>query len=169
MPPGVRGRAPLVTVASGIAGRAGPVNQMLNQVLEDRGVQLVANLLPAPLGDDETGVAQHREVARNRGPARVEPIRDVAGGQRAVPQQRENVAPRLVGQCAEGSIRRAHRPPLSCMISKLANYKRGGQAARNDESLPQRDQRIDRPEPEGSKHRRRQRHQEHAGSDVNER
>src|SRR5690349_10940166 len=60
------------------AARPGPVNQMLDEVLEDRRVQLVPNLLPAAFGRDETGVLQDGEVPRDGGPAGIKAGRDVA-------------------------------------------------------------------------------------------
>src|SRR5262245_21938927 len=62
--------------------RSGPLHQMLHEVLEDGRVDLVMDLLAAPFGDDEAGVAEDREVARDGRPARVEARRDVAGGAR---------------------------------------------------------------------------------------
>jgi hypothetical protein len=50
---------------------------MLYQVLEDRGVQLVPNLLAVAFGHHETGLPKNGEVPGNRRPARVESIGDL--------------------------------------------------------------------------------------------
>jgi hypothetical protein len=42
---------------------------MLNQVLENRRVQLVSNLLAVALGHHETGFPEYGEVSRYRRPA----------------------------------------------------------------------------------------------------
>jgi len=47
---------------------------MVNQILKDRGVQLVSNLLPVPFGSHEIGIPKDREMPGNRGPARFEPL-----------------------------------------------------------------------------------------------
>src|SRR3954447_7441161 len=44
------------------AGGARPLDEVLNQVLEDRRVQLVAYFLAAALRRDKTGITQHGEM-----------------------------------------------------------------------------------------------------------
>jgi hypothetical protein len=57
---------------------------MLYQVLENRGVQLVSNLLAVAFGHHETGVSQYGEVPGDRGPARVESVCDLSRRERPV-------------------------------------------------------------------------------------
>src|SRR5690349_5868003 len=45
-----------------------PVEQMLNEILKDGGVQLVDDLLAVALGEDESRVPQRAEVTRDRRP-----------------------------------------------------------------------------------------------------
>src|SRR3954454_24205014 len=66
-------------------------HEALNDVLEHRRVQLVMNLLPLAFGDDQVGIAQDGKVARNGGPARVEPRRDFPRRSRPLAEHAENV------------------------------------------------------------------------------
>src|SRR4029079_10785124 len=102
-------------------GGPGPLNQMLDHILEHRRVQLVPDFLAVTLGGDEAGVSEHGEVPRDGGPAGMELIGDLAGCQRTVAEQPEDAAPRLVGEGAKDPVRRVHRrSPRPCMISTLA-------------------------------------------------
>ena len=77
---------------------------MLDQILEDRRVELVVDLLAAAFGDDETAGAQDGEVARDGRPARMELGGDLTGRARAGAQEFENVAAGFIGQGAEGGV-----------------------------------------------------------------
>lgn len=74
---------------------------MLHQILEHRGIQLVPDFLAVALGHHQAGIPQHGEVPRDGRPAGVERRRDFTGRQRILTQQPQDVAPRLVGECAE--------------------------------------------------------------------
>src|SRR5690348_10562014 len=55
-------------LASRWFGRPDPFEQVLHHVLEDCRIQLVDDLLPIALGEDEPRVTEHAEVARDGGP-----------------------------------------------------------------------------------------------------
>src|SRR5438093_12597010 len=69
-----------------------PFHQVLDQILEHRGVEFVVNLLAVPLGRDQIGVFKDAEVPGDGGPARVEPRRDLAGGARRRAEEPEDRA-----------------------------------------------------------------------------
>src|SRR6185503_4865504 len=99
------------------AGRLHELQQMADDVLEDRRVQLVIDLLALPLGDHEPRVTEHPEVARNGRPARMESVGDLPRGPRPRAQQVQDVAAWLVA----GTF----------MISNLANYRISRQQVRH--------------------------------------
>ena len=55
-----------------LSPRAKPLDEMFDYVLEYGRVQLINDVLPIALGEDQLGVLEHAEVARDRGPARLE-------------------------------------------------------------------------------------------------
>lgn len=108
--------------ASGASGRASPLDQMLNQVLENRGIQLVSNLLTMALGYDQASVAEHGKMPGDGRPARAEASGDISRSKGPITQQPEDVTSGLVGECAKRLIRGTHSAFCPCMISKVANY-----------------------------------------------
>src|SRR5437868_6118299 len=82
--------------------RPHPVEQMLNEVLEDGGIQLIHDLLAVALGEDEPRVTESAEVPGDGGPGGRELLGDLAGGLGSVAEQAENLASRRVGERAEG-------------------------------------------------------------------
>src|SRR3954469_1543169 len=82
--------------------RPDPVEQMLNEILEDGGVQLVHDLLAVALGKDEPRVAEGAEVTRDRRPGSGELLGDLAGRLRAIAQQPEDLTTRRVCKRAKG-------------------------------------------------------------------
>jgi hypothetical protein len=83
---------------------------MIDDILEDAGVELVDDLLSNARGEDEVGVAKHGKVSRDGGPRGVEMLRDFAGRERTVFQEAEDVTP---GGVREGLERAVH----TCIIS----------------------------------------------------
>src|SRR5438552_18902705 len=85
------------TVASGresawAAIRFHPFHQVLDQILEHRGVELVVDLLSVAFGRDQPGIFQDAEMPRNGWPTRVEPRRNLAGGARCGAEEPEYLA-----------------------------------------------------------------------------
>src|SRR5690349_5814955 len=89
-----------------------PVEQMLNEVLEDGGIQLVHDLLAVALGESESRVAERAEVTRDRCPCRGKLLGDLAGRLRPVAQQPEDLPASRVGERAKGV-----HAPIYCLIS----------------------------------------------------
>ena len=81
-----------------------PVEQMLDDFLEDSRVQLVAHVLSVALGEHEVGVAEDAEVTRDGGPGGRESIGDLARGAWSAFEELEDLASRGVGECAEDGV-----------------------------------------------------------------
>src|SRR5436189_6134859 len=81
--------------------RAHPVEQMIDEILEDGGIEFVDDLLTVTLRKNEPGIAERAEVARHGRPRRREVLGDLAGGFRSVAKEVQNLAPRRVGECPE--------------------------------------------------------------------
>src|SRR5918998_3819153 len=81
---------------------AGPLEQVLDEVVENGRVELVDDLLPVPLREDEARVAQHGQVPRDGRPRRREALGDLAGGLRAVAEQAQDLTTGGVAEGAEG-------------------------------------------------------------------
>ena len=79
-----------------------PFEQVVDEVLEDGGVELVDDLLAAALGENEAGVAECAEVAGDGGPGGWEVVGDLAGRARSVAEEAEDFAAGGVGEGAEG-------------------------------------------------------------------
>src|SRR5215510_3152582 len=106
-----------IALSSGPAARRlHPIENVLDEVVEHRGVELVDDLLTLALGAHQLGVAQLREVPRHGGPRRREVLGDLAGRARPVAQEPENLPSRRVGQCSEGVIHR------QVSVAYLAKY-----------------------------------------------
>src|SRR2546425_7210412 len=69
-----------------------PSHQMLNEIFEDRRVELVVDRLAAPLGNHQTTRSQNSQMPGNGGPARMKLIGDFAGGFRPAAQELQNRA-----------------------------------------------------------------------------
>jgi hypothetical protein len=87
--------------ASGAAAGTCPLQQVLRQILEDRRVQLVSDLLSVPFGGDEPRISKHGKMSRDGRPAGLEAVGDLSGRERPFPERSENRAPCLVGEGAE--------------------------------------------------------------------
>src|SRR5512136_2971519 len=59
-----------------------PPEQVLDEVLDDRSVELIADVLAVPGGDDEVRVAEHGEMAGDRRPGGREGVGDLPRGAR---------------------------------------------------------------------------------------
>src|SRR3982751_2944809 len=94
-------RIALASRPAALAARLDPFEEMLDEVVEYGGVELVDDLLALPLRDDQPGVAELTEVARDRRPRRREMLGDVTGRLRPVLQQAEDVPAGRVGECLE--------------------------------------------------------------------
>ena len=88
-----------------LISRAEDPEKMLNQILEDRRVQLVVNRLALALGDDEAAGAEDREVARDGGPGGLELVGDLARSARTGAEQIEDLSPRFVRERAKDRVR----------------------------------------------------------------
>ena len=82
------------------------ISSVLDQILEDRRVELVVNRLAFALCDDQAAGTKDREVPRDRGPARLKLIGDLAGRARARAEDVEDASTGVVGQRAEDRGRR---------------------------------------------------------------
>jgi len=87
----------------GPTGQGGlrPFHQVLNQILKDRRVELVVNLLSLPVGQHESSLTKDGQVAGDRWPRRLEVTGDLAGRSRAGAKQPKNVSTCLVAKRAE--------------------------------------------------------------------
>src|SRR5712692_10648568 len=88
--------------------RCHPFQQVLDQILEHRGVELVVDLLSVSFRRDQTGVFQDAEMPRDGWPARVEPRRDLAGGPRRRAEEPEDLATGRVRQGAKNGVPHLH-------------------------------------------------------------
>src|SRR4051812_27341669 len=88
------------------AGGLHPPHEVLDEVLEDRGVELVVDRLAPALGHDEAARPEHGKVARDRRPARVKLGGDLTGCPGTFAKELEDIAPRFVRQRPEGGVRR---------------------------------------------------------------
>ena len=79
-----------------------PVEEMVDEILKDRGIELVHDLLAVALGENEPGVAQCAEVPRDGRPRGGEVLSDLAGGFGSVAKEVQDLAPRRIGERAEG-------------------------------------------------------------------
>src|SRR5690349_8080817 len=98
MLPSARTRPPWAAILRG----TNPVEQMLNEILEDGGVQLVHDLLAVALGKDEARVAKRAEVARDRRPRGRKLLGDLAGRLRPIAEQPEDLPAGRVGERTKG-------------------------------------------------------------------
>src|SRR6185295_16988285 len=73
-------------------------------VEQDVAVQPVQHALALALGGHEARMLQHREVARYRRSAGAEARREVGGGERGLPEERDDLAARQRGQGGEYMI-----------------------------------------------------------------
>src|SRR5690349_4376594 len=78
-----------------------PLHDLLEDIVEHGGVELVDDLLAVALGENEPGVAEHAEVARHGRPRGWEMLCDLARGARSVAEQLEDVASGRVSDCAK--------------------------------------------------------------------
>src|SRR4030095_16983262 len=108
-----------MSLPPGFAARRHPFQNVLDEILEHRRIQLVDDLLPVALRENEPGVAEHAQVARDRRPRRREVIGDVAGRARTIAQETQYLAARRIGQGTEGSI---HDEMCCCLLSQLRKY-----------------------------------------------
>src|SRR5687768_108863 len=63
--------------------------------------QAVEHALAMALAGDQTRALEHREMARHRGPAHTEALREVGGGQRRLGEERDDLTPRQRAQRVE--------------------------------------------------------------------
>src|SRR3954471_4355857 len=82
----------------------GPLEQVIDHVLEHGCVELVDDLLAVALRENQLGVPQDREMARDRRPSGRKFLGDLPGGLRALPEELEDVATSRVGQCLERGL-----------------------------------------------------------------
>jgi hypothetical protein len=87
----------------GPAGQGGlrPFHEVLNQILKDRRVELVVNLLPLSVGQHEPSLTKNGKVAGDRWPRGIEVTGNLARRSRAGAKQPKNVSTRLVAKRAE--------------------------------------------------------------------
>lgn len=85
---------------------------MLNEIMEDRAVQLIHDLLSIALGEYELGVPKRSEVSGDRRPCRRKVVGDLARALGAVAEQAENLAPGGIGEGTEGV-----HPGNICIVS----------------------------------------------------
>src|SRR6476660_1860220 len=93
-----------MTLSSGLALRLHPFEHVLDQVVEHRGIELVDHLLSAPLREDESCLAERREMPRHRRPRRRKSIGDLAGRFGSVTQHLDDLSPSGIGERFERSV-----------------------------------------------------------------
>jgi hypothetical protein len=81
-----------------------PLDQMLDDVLEYSGVELVSNELSISRAEYQVGVTQHGEVPRYGRPARREFFGDLSRGPRSIAKHFENFSSGGIGQRSENVI-----------------------------------------------------------------
>jgi hypothetical protein len=74
---------------------------MLNEVLQDRRIQLIPNLLLLPHGQDESGVPQHSQMTGDGRPGGIEAIGDFSRVQGTLPKHLEDFTARGIGERPE--------------------------------------------------------------------
>src|ERR1041385_4727690 len=100
-----------IAFSSRFAARLHPVEYVLDEIVEHRGVELVDDLLSLALRKHEVGVAKLREMTRYRRPRRREVLGDLTRRARSVAQQAQDLAPRWIGQGSECVV---HGRDLGC-------------------------------------------------------
>ena len=85
-----------------------PIHQVLDEILKYGRIELVVDFLAVPFGRDQAGVFQDAEMSGDRGPARVEPRRDLAGGAWRSSEEPEDLAPRRIRHRAEDGVPHLH-------------------------------------------------------------
>src|SRR5712692_1812434 len=88
-------------------GRFCPVHQMMHEILKNRRIELVVNLLALSLREHESRVAKNSQMTRDRGPARIEPSRDFPRSPPPAAQHSQDLAPCVVRQSAERAVCRS--------------------------------------------------------------
>src|SRR5471032_1212688 len=91
-----------MSLASRFSARFYPVEDVLDEVVEDGGVELVDDLLAVALGQNQSGVAQLPQVPRDRRPRGGEVRRDLAGRARSIAQQAENLPTSRISEGFKG-------------------------------------------------------------------
>src|SRR6266567_1498055 len=86
-----------IAFSPGFGARLRPVEEVFDEVVEHGRIELIDDLLPVALRQNEVGVAQHGEVPRDRGPRRREAFGDLPRRARSVAQQAKDLAPGRVG------------------------------------------------------------------------
>jgi hypothetical protein len=81
-----------------------PLDQMLDDVLEYSGVELVSNELSVTRTKYQVGITQHCEVPRDRSPARREFFGDLTRSSRSTAKHFENLSSGWISQRSENVI-----------------------------------------------------------------
>jgi len=84
------------------------IEQVLEKLLKDRGIELIANHRAFALGQDEARGAKDSQMARDGGPREREAGREVAGATRSVAERLEDRAPGWIGERAEDGVGSGH-------------------------------------------------------------
>src|SRR5512146_1686514 len=80
-----------MALSSGFGARRHPIQDVVDQILEHRRVELVDDLLSLPLGQHESGVAELGEVSRYGRPRGRESRGDLARRARPVAQEAQDL------------------------------------------------------------------------------
>lgn len=75
---------------------------MLNEILEDGGVELVHDLLAVALGENESRFTKPGEVARDGRPRSGKVVGNVPGGLWTITEESQDLATGGIGERAEG-------------------------------------------------------------------
>src|SRR5205085_980472 len=87
-----------------LRGRLHPVEHVLDEIIEDSGVELVDDLLTLSLGNDQPRISKLAEVARDGRPCRGKMIGNLARRARPVAQQAQDLAACRIGEGLEGGV-----------------------------------------------------------------
>src|SRR5687767_15620467 len=87
--------------------RAKPLDEVLDDVLENGGVQLVDDVLAVPFGQNQLRILEHAQVPGDGRPAGGEFPGDLTGRARPASKELENLA---AGRIGEGTENVVHSP-----------------------------------------------------------
>src|SRR5207302_6407427 len=102
------------------------LEQRPDQVLEDRAVEGVDDVLALALGQDEARLPQHRQMARDGRLREMKALHQRADGVRPGREQAEDLAAGAVGERAEGGVGFLHM--RICLYEHMQKVKRGAAA-----------------------------------------
>jgi hypothetical protein len=80
------------------------IQQVLDRILKDRGIELVPNELPISFGEYQLCVAQDAQMPGDGRPARGKVLGDLPRAHRTAPEQTQDIASRRIGERTKDGI-----------------------------------------------------------------